>query len=83
MKVYFEKRGFNVMRAAGSHGPADLVALSTSPGTFHRIIQCKAENKPHRKEKRALARMASKHYFFIPAWAEPDGSLQRVKVTEF
>ena len=39
-KAYFESQGNVVMRTAGSHGPFDLIAVSTWSGTV-KFIQCK------------------------------------------
>jgi len=63
--VYFERRvrldmegrGWWVIRAAGSHGPADLVALKVGEPPL--LIQVKADALPHKKEGIALAALAA------------------------
>jgi len=51
VKRWFEKRGWYVIRSAGSHGVADLVALHT--GSIQ-LIQCKVNGKMSKREKDAL-----------------------------
>jgi Holliday junction resolvase len=52
----FESRGWWVIRAAGSHGPADLVALKVGEPPL--LIQCKADSRPHKHEGLGLAALA-------------------------
>lgn len=42
VKGYFERRGYYVIRAAGSHGACDLITFNTEEVIF---IQCKVEGK--------------------------------------
>jgi len=54
-----EALGYYVLRSAGSHGPADLVALSTSglngiAGPHVRLVQVKANRPPSRAQRAEL-----------------------------
>jgi Holliday junction resolvase len=57
VRLDMESRGWWVIRAAGSHGPADLVALKLGEPPL--LIQCKADARPHRKEGIGLAALAA------------------------
>jgi len=52
----FESRGWWVIRAAGSHGPADLVCLKIGEPPL--LVQCKADSARHKKEGIALSALA-------------------------
>jgi Holliday junction resolvase len=52
-----EYRGYVVIRAAGSRGPADLVALKSESSPL--LIQCKINGHISRAEIRATVAMAS------------------------
>lgn len=63
VKADMESRGWWVIRAAGSHGPADLVCLKRGePPTF---IQCKADSHGHKAERDRLAALA--HWLGVDA----------------
>jgi len=51
VKKYLEGKGYIVLRTAGSHGFADLVALGNSEILF---IQCKYGTKPTKKDREKL-----------------------------
>jgi len=53
VKRDMESRGWWVIRAAGSHGPADLVCLKAGEPPL--LIQCKADSVSHKREGIALA----------------------------
>lgn len=57
VKLDMESRGWWVIRAAGSHGPADLVAMKLGEAAL--LIQCKANALPHKREGIALAALAA------------------------
>lgn len=61
-KKKWEERGYFVVRSAGSHGKADLVAIklqtSIGPGPVVFLIQCKAYDKPNVNEKNELKLLA-------------------------
>jgi len=51
-----ESRGWFVIRAAGSHGPADLLCLKAGEPPL--LIQCKANSARYKREGIALAAIA-------------------------
>jgi Holliday junction resolvase len=58
VKADMESRGWWVIRAAGSHGPADLVCLKAGEPPL--LLQCKANSVSHKREGIALAALAEK-----------------------
>lgn len=56
VKLDMESRGWWVIRAAGSHGPADLVCLKAGEPAL--LVQVKANALPHKREGIALAALA-------------------------
>ena len=56
VKRDMESRGWWVIRAAGSHGPADLVCLKAGEPPL--LLQCKANSVSHKREGIALAALA-------------------------
>ena len=56
VKADMESRGWWVIRAAGSHGPADLVGLKAGEPPL--LLQCKANSVSHKREGIALAALA-------------------------
>lgn len=65
---YYIKRGWQVIRSAGSHGVGDLIAFRR--GEKDHIIQCKNNRKlrQNRKEKIALIQYCELHDK-VPIWA--------------
>ena len=62
------RRGWFVVRSAGSHGPADLVALSPTDG-HPMLVQCKAGRLTH-EDWQGLRELAVRYYAVpvIAAW---------------
>jgi Holliday junction resolvase len=56
VRADLEKRGYVTVRAAGSHGPIDLVALSRHA---HLIIQCKTNGRLNPAAWNALLTIAT------------------------
>ena len=56
VKADMESRGWWVIRAAGSHGSADLVCLKAGEPSL--LLQCKANSMSHKREGIALAALA-------------------------
>ena len=56
VKADMESRGWWVIRAAGSHGSADLVGLKAGEPAL--LLQCKADSARHKREGIALAALA-------------------------
>jgi len=55
IKKIFEKRGFNVMRASGSHGLFDLIAFKKNGNEIETIfIQTKTYKKPRSNPRKIL-----------------------------
>jgi len=57
LKRELERAGWLVLRTAGSHGFADLVAIK---GTTIRFIQCKPDDFPESRQKKLM----EEHKFF-------------------
>lgn len=59
-KKQWEERGYWVIRAAGSHGKADLVAIKKDPPKYTEVylIQCKTKGKISLQERKDLAELA-------------------------
>lgn len=53
IKKEYEKAGWIVLRTAGSHGFADLVAIHIENRTI-RFIQCKSDKFPESMKKKTL-----------------------------
>lgn len=62
VKKHYERKGYFVMRSAGSHGPADLIALKChAPAADVILIQCKAGRaNPTQKEICRLVKLGWK-----------------------
>jgi Holliday junction resolvase len=69
-------RGFDVVRAAGSLGPADLVALHPSLPTL--MVQVKSRDWPHGTEALGLVALAERYRgrAVVQAWRFIDGSTE-------
>jgi Holliday junction resolvase len=59
-KKKWEEKGFYVIRAAGSHGKADLVAIKINPPKYTEVylIQCKTKGKISLQDRKELALLA-------------------------
>lgn len=55
VKRHYEDRGFFVIRAAGSHGPVDLIAISKLQTM---LIQCKLDGAASLADRERLANLA-------------------------
>ncbi|RLG82335.1 MAG: hypothetical protein DRO40_07840 [Thermoprotei archaeon] len=75
VKQYFERKGFYVVRSAGSHGTFDLLAVRqfTVLG-----IQCKIDGKLSTKEKKKMLE-AYKKYGIVPILAYRDGKKLKLR----
>jgi len=56
IKKYFEELGYFVVRSAGSHSVADLVAMRV--GSRPVLVQCKSRGRVSGAEKEALLKVA-------------------------
>jgi len=81
VELYYQLQGCLVIRGAGSMGGCDLVVLSEKGILLPLLVECKAHNRAMNPEKRRLVALARK-YGCAAAWAEPDGTLKRCKITE-
>lgn len=76
VKKHLEKKGYFVVRSAGSKSPFDLVAISRRvryPDIM--LIQCKYGTKIGKKERDNLYSMTNefpRNVFIIIAWAKPN-----------
>lgn len=59
-KKKWEEKGYWVIRAAGSHGKADLVAIKRNPPKYTEVylIQCKTKGKISLQDREELAELA-------------------------
>jgi len=64
VKKYFESLGFYVVRSAGSHGVADLVAFQKNMNHPPLLIQCKRHGAISKAERKMLFHVATS----ISAW---------------
>jgi len=69
VKAFLERDGFYVIRSAGSHGVADLVAVRVGEVLF---IQCKANGRLSADERMRLTD-AAQRAGAIPVLASKDG----------
>lgn len=75
-KKYLEKKGYLVIRSAGSKSPFDLVGISlniNNPDVV--LVQCKYGAKISKKERdelRVLDKQIPKSAWTIIAWAKPN-----------
>jgi len=82
VKEYLEKKGYYVMRSAGSKSPVDLIAVPTIHAcsiTCTMLIQCKHGGKISKQERKELKLFA--HSFFdkikvMYAWSKPHGKIE-------
>ena len=69
VKKYLEKEGFVVFRSAGSHSPADLVALKLGEVW---LVQCKANDYVPQKELDGL-KLVARELGVMPVLAHRQG----------
>lgn len=62
VRIYFEENGFYVVRSAGSHGVADLVAFQRHSNRPPILIQCKRHGAISNAEKAKLFNTAKEIY---------------------
>ena len=82
VKDYLEKKGYYVMRSAGSKSPFDLIAIQTKgkssiDGTL--LIQCKHRTKISKQERERLLKLS--HTFVrgiscLCAWSKSHGKIE-------
>ena len=82
VKRYFEKKGYYVVRSAGSKGQIDLVAIPTLNSSIRAsdvlLIQCKHGAKISKKERDELLDLADDMPLgtkCIVAWAKPNSKI--------
>lgn len=57
VRTYYERKGFFVVRSAGSHGPVDLVALKKGEVL---LVQCKVNGQLSRADRGELVELAGR-----------------------
>ena len=78
VKYQLEEEGYFVVRSAGSHGPADLVALKGGFPTM--LVQCKA-GAITGPDRVSVAMLATEFPDCWVGFATPTGDHPRVKLT--
>ena len=83
VKEYLEKKGYYVMRSAGSKSPFDLIAIQTKGMSSIAptiLIQCKHGAKISKQERNKLALLQSRFVGgiiqSIVAWSKPHGKIE-------
>ena len=82
VKEYLEKKGYYVMRSAGSKSPFDLIAIQTKGMSSIEstiLIQCKHGAKISKQERDNLALLQSRivgGISIICAWSKPHGKIE-------
>ena len=71
VKRSLEKRGYFVVRSSGSHGPADLLAVSKDGKVL--AVQCKLDGYLPAKEFKELLVLASRFSVITPVLAKKEG----------